>query len=45
MFLYLKQYEVSRPWQGLLILPSRGYNVGAKSKAALSNGFEGKAPI
>ena len=28
IFLYLKQYEVNRPWQGLLILPSRGYNVG-----------------
>ncbi|WP_223007716.1 Rpn family recombination-promoting nuclease/putative transposase [Cylindrospermopsis curvispora] len=30
MFLYLKQYEVSRPWQGLLILPSQSYNAGAE---------------
>ncbi|UJS05629.1 Rpn family recombination-promoting nuclease/putative transposase [Cylindrospermopsis raciborskii] len=30
IFLYLKQYEVNRPWKGLLILPSRGYNVGAE---------------
>ncbi|MFL0606691.1 hypothetical protein AB7286_14800, partial [Cylindrospermopsis raciborskii UAM/DH-KmRr] len=42
IFLYLKQYEVSPPWQGLLILPSQGYNMGAKSNVALSNGFEGK---
>ncbi|WP_211942403.1 DUF2887 domain-containing protein [Cylindrospermopsis raciborskii] len=29
IFLCLKQYEVSRPWQGLLILPSQGYAVTA----------------
>ena len=28
--LYLEQYEVSRSWQGLLILPSRGLNFGAE---------------
>ena len=30
IFLYLEQYEVSRTWQGLLILPSRGLNFGAE---------------
>ena len=30
IFLYLEQYEVSRSWQGLLILPSRGLNFGAE---------------
>jgi len=30
IFLYLEQYEVSRTWQGLLILPSRGLNFGVE---------------
>ena len=30
IFLYLEQYEVRRSWQGLLILPSRGLNLGAE---------------
>ena len=28
IFLYLEQYKVRRPWQGLLILPSRGFTFG-----------------
>jgi predicted transposase YdaD len=30
IFLYLRQYEVRRAWLGLLILPSRGLNLGAE---------------
>jgi predicted transposase/invertase (TIGR01784 family) len=30
IFLYLEQYKVRRPWRGLLILPSRGFNFGAE---------------
>jgi predicted transposase YdaD len=30
IFLYLEQYEVRRSWQGLLILSSRGLNLGAE---------------
>lgn len=30
IFLYLEQYEVIRPWRGLLILPSLGLNLGAE---------------
>ena len=28
IFLYLEQYKVRRPWRGLLIFPSRGFNFG-----------------
>lgn len=28
IFLYLEQYKVCRPWQGVLILPSRGFTFG-----------------
>ena len=30
IFLYLEQYKVRRPWRGLLILPSRGFNFGTE---------------
>ena len=30
IFLYLEQYKVCRPWWGLLILPSRGFNFGTE---------------
>jgi predicted transposase YdaD len=31
IFLYLEQYKVCRPWRGLLIFPSRGFNFGPES--------------
>jgi predicted transposase/invertase (TIGR01784 family) len=30
IFLYLEQYKVRRPWRGLLIFSSRGFNFGAE---------------
>ena len=30
IFLYLEQYKVCRPWRGLLIFPSRGFNFGTE---------------
>lgn len=30
IFLYLEQYEINRDWRGLLILPSRGINLGTE---------------
>ena len=32
MFLYLEQYEVTRPWRGLLLFPRRTLNFGKKKK-------------
>ncbi|EKD09720.1 hypothetical protein SPLC1_S160010 [Arthrospira platensis C1] len=31
MFMYLRQYEVSRPWRGLLIFSSRGQGFGVET--------------